>query len=52
MNYVFEPRINRYMLECKYEIVDGTHNQSIELIDTCWNVNISSQVLLISEFSN
>ena len=39
MNYVFEPRINRYMLGCKswrYLVGDTVFN---ELIDTCWDVN-------------
>ena len=32
-------RINRYMLECKYDTDDSEQDNTEELIDTCWNVN-------------
>ena len=33
-------RINRYIMECKYNDVCVRHGVWIELIDTLWNVNI------------
>ena len=37
-------RINRYMLECKSESEAVFFMKRIELIDTCWNVNVDSCV--------
>ena len=36
-------RINRYMLECKYGNSGNSTGDLVELIDTCWNVNIADE---------
>ena len=33
------PRINRYIMECKFCNRISSRTQSLELIDTLWNVN-------------
>ena len=33
------PRINRYIMECKYTWQDAFRARLNELIDTLWNVN-------------
>ena len=41
------PRINRYIMECKYICSNDRNTEYLELIDTLWNVN--DYLLHISE---
>ena len=38
------PRINRYIMECKFKSAIIRYSFAIELIDTLWNVNLHTQL--------
>ena len=38
--------INRYMLGCKCQQIAGCYHLFLELIDTCWDVNVKRSASL------
>ena len=44
MFWLIQPRINRYIMECKSYPSIAFLSTSLELIDTLWNVNVGTVV--------
>ena len=45
-------RINRYIMECKYEWQSRRGDSCRELIDTLWNVNLNSATAIVTPAAN